>query len=112
MPLGCVLRLYLNLGHLIRADAFDVGKSSLGVISLADLLLDCLKLPLLDVVKDRSVFMNQISQVLPSLIQAVISPLKNDGSGLGRRKVMASWGSFHLFRSLIEHIPSLFGALP
>lgn len=58
MPLGCVLRLNLNLGHLVRADAFDVRKSPLGVISLADLLLYSLKLPLLDVVKDRSVFMN------------------------------------------------------
>jgi hypothetical protein len=91
MPLGGVLRFDLNLGHLIGADAFNVGESPLGVITFADLLLDCLELPLLDVVKDRSVFMNQISQVLASLIQAVVSALKNDGSGLGRRKVMSSW---------------------
>ena len=84
MPLGGVLRFDLNLGHLIGADAFDVGESPLGVVTFAELLLDRLKLPLLDVVKDRSVFMNQISQVLACLIQAVVSALKNDGSGLGR----------------------------
>ena len=58
MPLGCVLRFNLDLGHLIRADAFDIGKSTLWVISFADFLLNCLKLPQFDFVKDRSVFVD------------------------------------------------------
>jgi hypothetical protein len=113
MPLRGVLRFDLNLGHLIGADAFDGGESPLGVVTFAELLLDRLKLPLLDVVEDRSIFVDQISQVLASLIQAGVSALKNDGSGLGWRKVMPSWGSFHLFhRRLIEDIPALLRPQP
>ena len=73
MPLGGVLRFDLNLGHLIGADAFDGGEPPLGVVTLAELLLDRLELPLLDVVEDRSVFVDQISQVLACLIQAGVS---------------------------------------
>ena len=88
--MGGILGLHLNFRHFVRANTLDVSQPSGPLISLCEFLLNDLELPVLDLLQDRSILMDELSQMLSGLIETVISAFKDNGSRLCRREVPLS----------------------